>query len=351
MTEALKISPQLIQNLLNIPIYLVGGAVRDTMLGKPVKDWDFTTPANPDEIEAAIAATGRKTYTIGKKFGTIGFKLEISPQEFEYVEITTFRKELYLEKNRKPQVDFVKNIQEDLSRRDFTINSMAMKPDLKLIDPFDGVVDLKNKIIRAVGNPKIRFKEDPLRMLRAIRFASSLDFIIEQKTWDKLCSAKWSLLDISKERWVLEMDKILSQKNPEKGLDLLMNSGLLGIIIPELSLQQSYDQNSTYHDFDLWTHTKNVLINVPHTELNLRWTALLHDIAKPFTRTENKQGYSNYLNHELLGAEMANKVCNYLKFSNERTAFIIENITNHLKTESPLKKHDDGGKKIKSISS
>ena len=347
MAEQLKISPQLIQNLLNIPTFLVGGAVRDTILGKPVKDWDFTTPASPDEIEAAIVATGRKTYNIGKKFGTVGFKFETSGQVFEYVEITTFRKEIYFEKNRKPQVDFVTDIQEDLGRRDFTINSMAMKSDLKLIDPFNGVEDLKNKIIRAVGNPKIRFKEDPLRMLRAIRFASSLDFMIEEKTWDKLCSARWSLLDISKERWVLEMDKILSQNNPERGLDLLMDSGLLGIIIPELSLQLNYNQNSTYHDFDLWTHTKNVISGVPNTELNLRWTALLHDIAKPFTKTENKQGYSNYLSHELLGAEMANKVCNYLKFSNERTAFIIENITNHLKPESPLKKYDDGGKKIK----
>jgi len=347
MAEQLKISPQLIQNLLNIPTFLVGGAVRDTILGKPVKDWDFTTPASPDEIEAAIVATGRKTYNIGKKFGTVGFKFETSGQVFEYVEITTFRKEIYFEKNRKPQVDFVTDIQEDLGRRDFTINSMAMKSDLKLIDPFNGVEDLKNKIIRAVGNPKIRFKEDPLRMLRAIRFASSLDFMIEEKTWDKLCSARWSLLDISKERWVLEMDKILSQNNPERGLDLLMDSGLLGIIIPELSLQLNYNQNSTYHDFDLWTHTKNVTSGVPNTELNLRWTALLHDIAKPFTKTENKQGYSNYLSHELLGAEMANKVCNYLKFSNERTAFIIENITNHLKPESPLKKYDDGGKKIK----
>jgi len=347
MAEQLKISPQLIQNLLNIPTFLVGGAVRDTILGKPVKDWDFTTPVSPDEIEAAIVATGRKTYNIGKKFGTVGFKFETSGQVFEYVEITTFRKEIYFEKNRKPQVDFVTDIQEDLGRRDFTINSMAMKSDLKLIDPFNGVEDLKNKIIRAVGNPKIRFKEDPLRMLRAIRFASSLDFMIEEKTWDKLCSARWSLLDISKERWVLEMDKILSQNNPERGLDLLMDSGLLGIIIPELSLQLNYNQNSTYHDFDLWTHTKNVISGVPNTELNLRWTALLHDIAKPFTKTENKQGYSNYLSHELLGAEMANKVCNYLKFSNERTAFIIENITNHLKPESPLKKYDDGGKKIK----
>jgi len=347
MAEQLKISPQLIQNLLNIPTFLVGGAVRDTILGKPVKDWDFTTPASPDEIEAAIVATGRKTYNIGKKFGTVGFKFETSGQVFEYVEITTFRKEIYFEKNRKPQVDFVTDIQEDLGRRDFTINSMAMKSDLKLIDPFNGVEDLKNKIIRAVGNPKIRFKEDPLRMLRAIRFASSLDFMIEEKTWDKLCSARWSLLDISKERWVLEMDKILSQNNPERGLDLLMDSGLLGIIIPELSLQLNYNQNSTYHDFDLWTHTKNVISGVPNTELNLRWTALLHDIAKPFTKTENKQGYSNYLSHELLGAEMANKVCNYLKFSNERTAFIIENITNHLKPESPLKKYDDGRKKIK----
>jgi tRNA nucleotidyltransferase (CCA-adding enzyme) len=194
---------------LNIPLYLVGGAVRDSLLGKVPKDWDFTTPCLPDEIEETIKKIGKKPYLLGKKFGTIGFKLELEKDVFEYVEITTFRGEKYETGNRKPEVNFIDKIEQDLIRRDFTINSMAINSKLKLIDICDGQQDLKNGIIRTVGNPKIRFKEDPLRLLRAIRFATVLDFAIEQKTWEKLCSMKFGLFEISRERWVMEMDKIL----------------------------------------------------------------------------------------------------------------------------------------------
>jgi tRNA nucleotidyltransferase (CCA-adding enzyme) len=127
---------------------------------------------------------------------------------------------------------------------------------------------------------------------------------------------------------------------------LLMDSGILGVIIPELSLQKNYDQNSPWHDFTLWDHTCNVVDNCPNDNLDLRWSALLHDIAKPFTRTENPKGHSNYLNHDILGAQMSLKVCNYLKFSNTRSEYIFETILNHLKPECILKEFDDGGKKI-----
>jgi tRNA nucleotidyltransferase (CCA-adding enzyme) len=207
---------------------------------------------------------------------------------------------------------------------------------------------LKNGVIKAVGNPKIRFKEYPLRILRAVRFAASLGFEIEPKTWDKLCKMRFDLLKISKERWVLEIDKILSLENPEKlekGLEMLMESGVFGVIIPELILQKNYNQNSPYHNFDLWTHTKKVVCNVPFEDLDLKWTALLHDIAKPFVRTENKNGNSNYINHDILGSQMSLKVSSYLKFSNLRKDFIFENILNHLQSESKLKIYDDLGKK------
>lgn len=343
---------QKVEQILNLPVYLVGGAVRDTLLDKPVKDWDFTTPASPDEIESAVLKAGRKPFLIGKKFGTIGFKIEIDENNqknrFEYVEITTFRKEDYKENNRKPEVVFVDKIQEDLARRDFTINSMAIKNNGKIVDEFGGLEDLKNGVIKAVGNPKIRFKEDPLRILRAVRFAASLGFEIEPKTWDKLCQMRFDLLKISKERWVLEIDKILSLENPEKlekGLEMLMESGIFGVIIPELTLQKNYNQNSPYHNFDLWTHTKKVVFNVPFDDLDLRWTALLHDIAKPFVRTENKNGNSNYINHDILGSQMSLKISSYLKFSNFRKDFIFENILNHLQPESLLKIYDDLGKR------
>jgi tRNA nucleotidyltransferase (CCA-adding enzyme) len=335
-----------VESLLKIPVYLVGGAVRDILLGKEPKDWDFTTPVSPEVVEQKIINIGKRPYLLGKKFGTIGFKMELEGKS-QLVEITTFRAEKYTQGSRKPEVVFTDNLSLDLNRRDFSINALALNSKGKLYDNWGGQQDLQDKIIRAVDNPKIRFNEDPLRILRALRFATILDFEIEELTWEKLCKMKYSIFDISKERWVMELDKILSAKNVEKGLDLLMDSGVLGVIMPELSLQKNYNQNSPHHDFDLWTHTKKVLSGVSAEDLNLRWTALLHDIAKPFTRTENKNGNSNYLNHDILGSQMALKVCNYLKFSNDRTKFITENILNHLKPESPLKVHDDGGKKIK----
>ena len=403
-----------VENELGIPIFLVGGAVRDVLLGNVPKDWDFATSKNPDEVELAIRNTKRKPYLIGKKFGTIGFKFELKTEDLEignhsskiyhtntlrpmdtsleretlqvgtnlsislensqnnlpqensqnsieiaenqdkiqknnqnqwiYVEITTFRAEKY-QNTRKPIVEFVSGIDQDLARRDFTINAMAMGKDGKIIDNWNGQNDLQNGIIRSVENPKIRFGEDPLRMLRAIRFATQFDFEIEAQTWQKLTRMKFEIFRISKERWVLELDKILSCENVEKGLDLLMESGILGLIIPEISLQKNYNQNSNYHDFDLWTHTKKVVGNVPSEDLELRWSGLLHDIAKPFVRTENKNGKSNYIGHEILGSQMAQKICKYLNFSNSQTNQVVENIQNHLLQNSNLKIHDDNGKK------
>jgi tRNA nucleotidyltransferase (CCA-adding enzyme) len=338
--------PEILQNLSNtlqIPLYLVGGAVRDYLLGQQVKDYDLTTPVLPDEVEAVIRRAGYKPYTLGKKFGTIGLKFSISGKT-ELVEITTFRQEEYTSGSRKPSVEFVSDIQSDLSRRDFTINAMAMDAEGKLIDPFVGQADLSANIIRAVGNAKIRFKEDPLRILRAFRLAAVLSFEIQPETLTKAEEKKWSLLNISKERWVMELDKILASEGVVVGLDYLMNSGVMRVILPEVSLQKDYDQDSPYHRSDLWTHTKKVVAGVPQESLDLRWAALLHDIGKPFCRTKNIKGYSNYIGHELAGAEMALKICRYLKFSNQRTEFIVSQVRGHMQDESPLRGADNAAK-------
>ena len=342
-----KISTQKVEELLGgIELYLVGGAVRDLVLGNEPKDYDYSTPNSPDEVEQAILKADRHCYAMGKKFGTIGFKYEYEPKKFEFIEITTFRSEHYTPGSRKPAVEFTTNMQADMSRRDFTINAMALHSNGELWDEYGGQLDLQNKIVRAVGSPKQRFKEDPLRILRAVRFATKYNFEIESET-ERYCKRmNWALLDISKERWVIELDKILGSENVKKGLGLLMDLELLKVIIPTLELQQNYNQNSPYHDFTLWEHTKNVVANVPKENLNLRWAALLHDIAKPFTRTENPKGHSNYLNHDILGAELASQVCAYLKFSKVRTDYIVEQIKNHLKPESDLKQYDDAGKKL-----
>jgi tRNA nucleotidyltransferase (CCA-adding enzyme) len=342
-----------VNDIIQSPIYLVGGSVRDHLLGQEPKDYDFTTALLPDEVEARIIASGRKAYTIGKKFGTVGMKIKLDDGKYEYIEITTYRGEEYdqltkstLARSRKPTVNFIIDIAQDLSRRDFTINALAMDRNSNIKDYFGGKDDLTNKILRCVGVPKQRFKEDPLRILRAIRFATKYNLEIEPKTWEYVCKMKFELLRVSKERWVIELDKILGFENVKVGLNLLMESGILRVIIPELALQKDYDQNTPWHDFTLWEHTCRVVDNCPNDNLDLRWSALLHDIAKPFTRTENPKGHSNYLNHDILGAEMSLKVSDYLKFSKVRKGFIFETILNHLKVECVLKEFDDGGKKI-----
>ena len=341
-----------VNQIIQAPIYLVGGSVRDHLLGIEPKDYDFATALLPNEVEARIITSGCKAYTIGKKFGTIGMKLKLEDGKYEYVEITTYRGEQYdqptkstLARSRKPTVNFITDLQGDLSRRDFTINALAMDKNGNIKDYFGGKQDLENKILRCVGIPKQRFKEDPLRILRAIRFATNYNLQIEAKTWNCVCKMKFELLRVSKERWVIELDKILGYCKVKAGLNLLIDSGILGVIIPELGLQKDYNQNSPWHDFTLWDHTCNVVKNCPVDNIDLRWSALLHDIAKPFTRTENPKGHSNYLNHDILGAEMSLKVCDYLKFSKVRKQFIHDTIRDHLKPECVLKKYDDAGKK------
>jgi len=319
------------------PVYLVGGCVRDELLGIKPKDYDFITPLSPDEIEAKVREAKRRPYLIGKRFGTIGFKLD-----GQMIEVTTFRTEKYEKNNRKPNVEFVNDIHEDLSRRDFTINAIA-KRGTKYIDPFDGAKDLKDKVLRCVGSAKARFREDPLRMLRAARFYAQLNLLeVDEDIWKKALELNYKILSISKERWMLELDKILLTDEVNKGLDFLMSTELFNYMIPELSLQYNYNQNSNYHDYDLWTHTCRTVFNTPK-DLNLRWASLLHDIAKPFVVTE-KNGRSHYAKHDLLGAAIVEKTANYLKWSNDRRKIVVDLVLNHLRDDSPLKECDNQSK-------
>lgn len=322
------------------PIWLVGGACRDQLLGKEPHDYDFSTSLSAEEIEKAVRKAGRKPYLVGARFGTVGFKVP-TEKGFEYVEVTTFRQESYKKGSRKPEVSFVKDIIADLSRRDFTINAIALGK-LSTIDPFNGKGDLESRLIRCVGKPSHRFKEDPLRMLRACRFSSQLGFTIHEDTFNKMKQMSARILEVSRERWVMELDKLLMTNKPSIGLNYLMESRLLNFMIPELSLQYEYDQNSPYHQFDLWTHTLKVVEAVPK-DINLRWASLLHDVAKPFVRT-NKIDRSNYIDHDLLGYEMVIKLARYLKWSNERREIVSNLVLNHIKEDSPLKEADNKGK-------
>jgi len=317
-------------------VYLVGGSVRDILMKKQPKDYDFATPLLPDEIEKIIKKANKKAYNIGKRFGTLGIKIDGN-----LIEITTFRIEKYKPKNRKPIIEFANNIHQDLSRRDFTINAMAYRKG-KFYDFFNGKQHIKDKKLHFVGNAKTRIKEDPLRMLRFARFASSLNFDMELNAMQIMYKNAYKILHISKERWGMELDKILLSDNPAKGLNCLMDCRLFNFMIPELSLQKNYNQNNPYHKFDLWNHTLNVVKKVPK-DINMKWAALLHDIAKPFVRI-NKEEKSIYVHHDYLGSEIIEKTARYLKWSNERRKRIKEIVLNHMSKDSELKIYDDDSK-------
>jgi len=323
------------------PSYLVGGCVRDLILKRPFNDYDFCTPLLPDDIEAHIKESGRKSLNIGKRFGTLGMKYQDDPKtKSEVLEIASFRKEFYKKGNRKPKVEFVGNITADLSRRDFTINAMCLRTDnFHLIDPFGGQDDIKSKIIRSTGNATERFKEDPLRMLRACRFAGQLGFKIEEQTFKKMKEYSHRILDVSKERWTAELDKLLIGKYADNGLDYLWKSGLMIFIIPEVGLQYKFFQNNPNHKLTLDNHTSKMIMGLPE-DINLRLAGLFHDSGKVYLEILKKTGYSGYYKHELLSAEFVERSALYLKWSNDRLNIVKSLVLNHMNLDSPLKDAD-----------
>jgi tRNA nucleotidyltransferase (CCA-adding enzyme) len=344
------IMDRILQEVRNIfdpaPTYVVGGAVRNQLLGIPSPDVDISTPLLPDEIESFIHAAGRKVNPIGKRYGTIITTVDsgVPGAKFVPVEITTFRSEKYTEGCRKPDVVFVRDITHDLSRRDFTMNAMAISPKGKLIDPFGGQADIEAKAIRYVGTATTRIKEDPLRMLRLARFASQLGFSPDTQAFDRTKLHAHKILQVSRERWAAELDKLLVGDHVGHGLELLWLTRLMNYIIPELAIQFNYDQNNPHHDFSLHEHTVKVVEAVP-AEKNIRWAALLHDVGKPFTRTE-RPDRSNFIHHDEVGAELVRSIAARLKWSKEQTEIVHNLVLNHLVDDSPLKEADTGGSKV-----
>jgi putative nucleotidyltransferase with HDIG domain len=318
----------------------VGGSVRDILVGHEPHDYDFATPLTPDAIETAVRAAGKRAYLAGKRFGTVGFKLGE-----HLVEITTFRAESYTPGSRKPVVRFVPDITYDLSRRDFTINALARRLDGHLIDPFGGQADLTDGLIRTVGKPEERFHEDPLRMLRAARFAAQFGFKVDATTELRADHHAHQILLVSRERWTQELDRLLVSQHPEIGLNFLARTRLLNYLLPELALQVGWDQDSPYHELPLWEHSVKTTRLVP-AETTIRWAALLHDVGKPFTRSHNKHGYSNYVHHELVGAELAEQIGLRLRWSNDRRKQISQLVRDHLIAGSPLMTADGAATKV-----
>lgn len=310
----------------NYQAFIVGGSVRDLMLGKKPSDFDIATNARPEEVEKLFK--DYPTILVGKEFGTV-----VVVVEGENIEITTYRTEgEYIDGRRPSEVVFTSDIEEDLSRRDFTINAMAYNKSRGLVDPFNGQGDLQKKIIKTVGNPKERFNEDYLRILRAIRFSTELSFKIEEDT-KIACRQMGNLLEkISVERIREELFKILLSERPSCGIRLMEEVDILDIIIPEMIDTVGFDQKNPYHDKDLFTHTLCVVDNTPKI-LEIRLAALLHDIAKPSSLTIDREGIGHFYGHDRLGADLSRKILRRLKCSRELIKgvdiLIREHMTHH----------------------
>lgn len=311
------------------PVYLVGGSVRDLLLKKTPNDFDFNTPLSPDEIEAAAKKAGRHVYAIGKKFGTIGFKVEDMNGAFQKVEVTTFRSEKYEPGNRKPQVEFVSDLRDDLSRRDFTINAIAYDTDY--IDPFGGRMDIMARKIKSVGKATDRFKEDPLRMLRAARFAAQLGFTVDPNMIGFIRKLSSSISTISRERWVQELDKLLVSDNPMKGLEVIYDGYMLRYMLPEVRLAYIHSR--------MRDALSDRLDNSPK-DADIRWGILLWDIGKPVIMSFDimAEEYGRWPQEEIIGLELARGICLRLKFSNERMAVIEDMFKNKKRWEQKYEK-------------
>lgn len=290
-------------------IYIVGGSVRDLILEREVKDWDFTTNLTPDEMKKLFP----KNSFCNNEFGTFS----VVGKNKEIFEITTFRTEQGYSDSRHPDnVKWGKSLEEDLQRRDFTINAIAYDvKNKKTIDLYDGQKDLQNKLIRTVGNPDERFKEDALRLMRAIRIATQINFEIEEKTFNSIKNNSKLISNIAFERIRDELFKILISENAVKGIELLRESGLLNEIIPELLEGIDVTQKG-HHIDDVWTHNLKTLNNCSSKNPVTRLACLLHDVGKPVT-LDIKNGERTFYNHEIVGSRIAVKIGKRLRLSNK----------------------------------
>jgi len=320
-------------------IYLVGGSVRDMLMGQPLKDFDFATPLTPPKIKQILSKHKLKTHSVGWAFGTVG--AIIRGRE---VHITTYRKkEKYTPRNRKPSVEFGESIQEDLKRRDFTINALAISAQSKLIDPYQGKSDLSQKIIRTPASPDESFEDDPLRILRAFRFQSQLGFAIEEKTNQSIPKNAFRIMFLSEERIQQEMNKLLTGEQVVKALSEMMETKVLHFFLPELIPLKNLHQESDHHHKDVWRHTLKVVENTPPEEI-LRWAALLHDIAKPYVKTVNEEGVHFY-RHEDLGSRMAYSMLSRLKFPKKWREDISFLVAKHMRANLYISEWTDSAVK------
>lgn len=314
--------------------YVVGGCVRDSILGRLPGDWDITTSAKPEEVKKVF----RRTVDTGLEHGTVTVLIDD-----EGFEVTTYRVDGKYEDHRHPEkVEFTPNLEEDLKRRDFTINAMAYDPEQGLVDIFDGMGDIRKKCIRCVGDPVERFSEDALRMLRGIRFAGQLGFDIEKNTMDAIAKRSGTLARVSAERIRVELTKLLLSRGPEKLIDA-EKTGLCRVFLPEFSEMLQTEQNNPNHCYPVGEHCIHAVHHIQEilqrvlksgqerNELSpygrgfteekvntiLVFSALLHDVGKPVCKTTDERGTDHFYGHDVKGSEMAHDILRRLRFDND----------------------------------
>ena len=297
--------------------YAVGGCVRDAVLGLTPHDYDLCTSATPAQMKKIFS--GYPLVLAGEKHGTVGVVTG-----GEVVEITTYRTEgEYLDNRHPERVEFVDRVEEDLARRDFTVNAMAWSPIRGFADPFGGREDLKNRILRAVGDPEARFREDSLRILRGVRFSVTYGLTPEPETEKAMFSLAGLMDNLARERVFDELCKLIVRVTPE---DLLRFAPVITAVIPELASTVGFDQRNPHHAYDVYAHTAQV-VGAVAAELSLRWAALLHDVGKPATFTLDEAGWGHFLGHAEKSAEMANGILLRLKAPTalrQRVVFLVE---------------------------
>ena len=303
-TQAAKVIEALEQH--GFEAYIVGGCVRDSILGRTPGDWDITTSASPQEVKAIFD----HTVDTGIEHGTVTVLMNHEPYE-----VTTYRVDGKYEDHRRPnEVHFTKSLKEDLLRRDFTINAMAYNDKEGIIDMYDGMADLRNHTIRCVGNATTRFDEDALRILRALRFQAQLGFKIEKETKEAIMAQAKYLKDISAERIQVELEKLITSAHPEVLIDAYQ-LGVTKIIFPEFDIMMETPQNNPHHKYNVGVHTIESMKNIKSEHI-YRWTMLLHDIGKPEARVEGPDK-DHFKMHPVIGEEIARKVLRRLKFDNQ----------------------------------
>ncbi|MFF5719616.1 CCA tRNA nucleotidyltransferase [Streptomyces buecherae] len=319
---------------------LVGGSVRDALLGRLGNDLDFTTDARPEEVLKIVRPWADAVWEVGIAFGTVGCQKQAPGQDganqsFQ-IEVTTYRSEAYDRTSRKPDVSYGDSIEEDLVRRDFTVNAMAVAlPQKEFIDPHHGLEDLAARVLRTPGTPQESFSDDPLRMLRAARFAAQLDFEVAPEVVAAMTAMADRIDIVSAERVRDELNKLILAPHPRKGLKLLVDSGLAERVLPELpALRLERDEHHRHKD--VYEHTLIVLeqamaLEEDGPDLVLRLAALLHDIGKPKTRRFESDGRVSFHHHEVVGAKMTKSRMTKLKYSNEMIKDVSRLVELHLR--------------------